>query len=159
MPDFPNIILYAIPFFITAMTLELYVITKAKFKSLKGYKVEDALASIAMGLGNVFLGFLSKALVLLIFFWVYNNYRIFEIPITGWSFVLLFFADDFSYYWFHRISHECRLFWASHVIHHSSEHYNLSVSFRLSWTQNLKLLFFLIISYDDEYAFHLHYYY
>ena len=134
MPDFPNIILYAIPFFITAMALELYVITKAKFKSLKGYKVKDALASIAMGLGNVFLGFLSKALVLLIFFWVYNNYRIFEIPITGWSFVLLFFADDFSYYWFHRISHECRLFWASHVIHHSSEHYNLSTALRQTWS-------------------------
>jgi len=48
--------------------------------------------------------------------------------------VLLFFADEFSYYWFHRTSHECRLFWASHVVHHSSQRYNLSTAVRQSWT-------------------------
>ena len=45
-----------------------------------------------------------------------------------------FFADDFSYYWFHRTSHECRFFWASHVVHHSSQHYNLSTALRQTWT-------------------------
>ncbi|RNC87101.1 MAG: sterol desaturase family protein [Winogradskyella sp.] len=134
MPDFPNIILYAIPFFVLAMLLELYVTTRDKLKHIKGYEAKDAFASIAMGLGNVFLGFLSKALVLLVFFWLYNNYRLFEIPVVWWSFVLLFFADDISYYWFHRISHECRLFWASHVIHHSSQHYNLSTALRQTWS-------------------------
>ncbi|WP_299367333.1 sterol desaturase family protein [Winogradskyella sp.] len=134
MPNFPNIILYAIPFFILAMALELYVTTRAQLKHVKGYEVKDAFASIAMGLGNVFLGFASKAIVLLVFFWIYDNYRLFEIPIVWWSFVLLFFADDFSYYWFHRISHECRLFWASHVVHHSSQHYNLSTALRQTWS-------------------------
>jgi sterol desaturase/sphingolipid hydroxylase (fatty acid hydroxylase superfamily) len=47
--------------------------------------------------------------------------------------VLLFFADDFAYYWFHRISHESRFFWASHVVHHSSEHFNLSTALRQTW--------------------------
>lgn len=134
MPNFPNIILYAIPFFVLAMALELYVVSKEQFKKVKGYELKDALASISMGLGNVILGFLSKALVLLVFFWIYENFRIFEIPIAWWSFVLLFFADDFSYYWFHRISHECRIFWASHVIHHSSQHYNLSTALRQTWS-------------------------
>ena len=134
MPDFPNIILYAIPFFILAMLLELYVTTREQLKHVKGYEPKDALASISMGLGNVFLGFASKALVLLVFFLVYDNFKIFEIPIAWWSFVLLFFADDLSYYWFHRISHECRLFWASHVVHHSSEHYNLSTALRQTWS-------------------------
>ena len=131
MPDFPNIILYAIPFFILAMVLELYVTTK---KHIKTYEAKDAFSSIAMGLGNVFLGFASKALVLLLLFWVYNNFRLFTIPIAWWSFGLLFFADDFSYYWFHKISHECRLFWASHVVHHSSKHYNLSTALRQTWS-------------------------
>ena len=134
MPNFPNIILYAIPFFVLAMALELYVVSKEQFKKVKGYELKDALASISMGLGNVILGFLSKALVLLVFFWIYENFRIFEIPIAWWSFVLLFFADDFSYYWFHRISHECRIFCASHVIHHSSQHYNLSTALRQTWS-------------------------
>ena len=131
MPDFPNIILYAIPFFILAMLLELYVTIKM---GIKTYEPKDAFSSIAMGLGNVFLGFGSKVLVLLVFFWVYDSFRLLEIPIVWWSFVLLFFADDFAYYWFHRISHECRLFWASHVVHHSSKHYNLSTALRQTWS-------------------------
>ena len=131
MPDFPTIILYAIPFFILAMLLELYVTIKM---GIKTYEPKDAFSSIAMGLGNVFLGFGSKVLVLLVFFWVYDSFRLLEIPIVWWSFVLLFFADDFAYYWFHRISHECRLFWASHVVHHSSKHYNLSTALRQTWS-------------------------
>lgn len=131
MPDFPNIILYAIPAFIVAMLLELYVSFK---QHLKTYEIRDSFSSIAMGLGNVFLGFLSKGIVLLALTWVYSNFRISTVPITWWSFLLLFFADDFAYYWFHRISHECRLFWASHVVHHSSQHYNLSTALRQTWS-------------------------
>src|SRR5688572_30505785 len=107
MPEFPNLIHFAIPFFIASMLLELFITTK---KNIKSYEPKDALTSIAMGLGNVFIGFISKA------------------------FVLLFFADDFSYYWFHRISHECRFFWASHVVHHSSQNYNLSTALRQTWS-------------------------
>ncbi len=134
MPEFPNIIHFAIPFFILSMLLELYVTTREKFKETKGYETKDAFASIAMGLGNVFLGFLSKALVLGAFVLIYENFRIFTIPVAWWSFILIFFADDLSYYWFHRISHECRLFWASHVVHHSSQHYNLSTALRQTWS-------------------------
>ncbi|WP_452601208.1 sterol desaturase family protein [Pontimicrobium sp. MEBiC06410] len=131
MTDFPDIILFAIPFFILAMLLELYVTIK---QGIKGYEVKDSLASISMGLGNVFLGFLSKVLVIVSFFYIYDNYRFFTIPVTWWSFILILFADDFAYYWFHRISHECRLFWASHIIHHSSQHYNLSTALRQTWS-------------------------
>jgi sterol desaturase/sphingolipid hydroxylase (fatty acid hydroxylase superfamily) len=131
MPEFPNIILFAIPFFILAMLVELYYTVK---HNIKTYQPKDAFSSIGMGLGNVFLGFLSKAIVLGSFVYIYEHFRFFTIPLTWWSFVLLFFADDFSYYWFHRISHECRLFWASHVIHHSSEHYNLSTALRQTWS-------------------------
>jgi sterol desaturase/sphingolipid hydroxylase (fatty acid hydroxylase superfamily) len=50
--------------------------------------------------------------------------------------VLLFFADDFSYYWFHRTAHNVNWFWASHVVHHSSQHYNLAAALRQTWTGN-----------------------
>ena len=131
MPDFPPIILFAIPFFILAMLLELYITAK---RNIKTYTTKDAFSSIAMGLGNVFIGFLSKIIVLAALFYVYDNFRFFTIPFAWWSFILLLFADDLSYYWFHRISHENRLFWASHVIHHSSKHYNLSTALRQTWT-------------------------
>jgi len=131
MPEFPPIILYAIPFFAFAMLLELFITAK---KNIKTYTAKDAFSSIAMGLGNVFLGFLSKVIVFGALYFIYDNFRFFTIPIAWWSFVILFFADDLSYYWFHRISHENRLFWASHVIHHSSQHYNLSTALRQTWT-------------------------
>ena len=55
-------------------------------------------------------------------------------PTSVWTWVLLFFADDLAYYWFHRTHHEVRLFWASHVVHHSSTYFNLSTALRQSWT-------------------------
>jgi sterol desaturase/sphingolipid hydroxylase (fatty acid hydroxylase superfamily) len=131
MPEFPNIILYAIPFFILAMLVELWVTIKMHNKT---YKTKDAFASISMGLGNVLIGFFSKAIVLASFFYIYEHFRFFTIPLTWWSFVLIFFSDDFTYYWYHRVSHECRFFWASHVVHHSSEHYNLSTALRQTWS-------------------------
>src|SRR5208337_1451057 len=43
-------------------------------------------------------------------------------------------GNEFSYYWFHRVSHECRFFWASHVVHHSSQRYNFSTALHQTWT-------------------------
>lgn len=131
MTEFPDIILFAIPFFILSMLIELFYTVK---QNIKTYEKKDAFSSISMGLGNVFLGFFSKAIVLAAFYFIYEHFRFFTIPVIWWSFVLIFLADDFSYYWFHRISHQSRLFWASHVVHHSSQHYNLSTALRQTWS-------------------------
>ena len=130
IPELPNLIHYAIPFFILTVILEIILTVKVK---LEDYDFKDATTSVLMGLGNVFLGFLSKAMVLTLFLFLYN-YRIFTIYFTWWSWILILFAEDFTYYWFHRISHESRLFWASHVVHHSSKKYNLSTDLRQTWS-------------------------
>ena len=131
MPNFPPVIIYAIPFFVLAMLLEFFVTST---KNIKSYTTKDAFSSIAMGLGNVFIGLVSKLFVFAALYYVSENFRVFTIPITWWSFIILIFLDDFSYYWFHRTSHENRFFWASHVVHHSSKHYNLSTALRQTWT-------------------------
>ena len=131
IPQIPNLIYLAIPFFILSIIIEVLIAAKGKTKA---YETKDAITSISMGLGNVFLGLISKALVLIIFVYIYENFRFFTIPFTWWAWVLILFADDFTYYWFHRISHESRFFWASHIIHHSSQHYNLSTALRQTWT-------------------------
>jgi hypothetical protein len=64
-------------------------------------------------------------------------------PGDWWVWVLLFFADDLAYYTFHRVSHESRVFWASHVVHHSSQHYNLSTALRQTWVPMTYLPFWL----------------
>ena len=131
MTEFPNIIHYAIPCFLLTMLIEFVVSIQINHKTYEG---KDFMTSIAMGLGNVAIDLVSKIMVFAVFFYVYNHFRIFTIPVTWWSFVLLFFLEDFSYYWFHRKSHEIRFFWASHVVHHSSTHYNLSTALRQTWT-------------------------
>ena len=74
MPQFPNLIHFAIPFFVISILLELYI---AKKQHLNTYEIKDALTSISMGIGNVIIGFVSKALVLVALYYVYENFRFF----------------------------------------------------------------------------------
>jgi sterol desaturase/sphingolipid hydroxylase (fatty acid hydroxylase superfamily) len=66
--------------------------------------------------------------------WFAYRHRLTDIPFTAWSFLIVFVLEDLRYYLWHRISHRSRWFWASHVIHHSSQHFNLSTNLRQSWT-------------------------
>jgi sterol desaturase/sphingolipid hydroxylase (fatty acid hydroxylase superfamily) len=131
IPEIPNLIHYAIPFFILTLIIEIVLTSR---RHMKSYTFKDAAASISMGLGNVFIGLLAKALVFSALTYVYLHLRIFTIPFVWWAWILVILADDFCYYWFHRISHENRFFWASHVVHHSSQLYNLSTALRQTWT-------------------------
>lgn len=131
IPEIPNLIHYAIPFFVVTIILEVILTVKVK---MEHYNFKDAGASITMGLGNVALGFVSKIIVLGAFYLVYNWFHLFDIQFVWWAWILLLFIDDFCYYWYHRISHESRFFWASHVVHHSSKKYNLSTALRQTWS-------------------------
>jgi len=131
VPEIPDLILYAIPFFILTLIIEIIVDTREKANA---YETKDVITSISMGLGNVFLGIFSKALVFAAFIFIYENFRFFSIPFEWWAWILILFAEDIAYYWFHRISHESRFFWASHVVHHSSQKYNLGTALRQTWT-------------------------
>src|SRR5690554_3855836 len=110
-------ILYAIPLFTIAMLVELLLIYRDQRKS---YEAKDSIASITMGIGSLVIGVAVKFSVF-IFFTYLHQFAIFEIGYQWWAWVLLFFADDFSFYWHHRLSHEVRILWAAHVNHHSSE--------------------------------------
>ena len=85
-------------------------------------------------------GALTAGLVFSLGAWL-HQFRLFDIPLMWWSFMLCFVADDFAYYLFHRSAHRVRWFWASHVVHHSSEAYNLSTALRQTWTGFVSLNF------------------
>ena len=129
----PAVLFYAIPAFVLLVIAEWYYSYKEQ-KAL--YETKDAFSSMALGIGNVISGFGSKVLVFGAFFLVYK-FRIYTLDASlWWVWVLAFFGDDFSYYWFHRSSHHIRFFWASHVVHHTSERYNLAAALRQTWTGN-----------------------
>ncbi len=130
-----EVLYYAIPFFVLLLIAE-YLSFKHlgdHDQDMVGFESRDTRTSLTMGLGNVAINVAWKFVVLAIFVAIYEITPLRLDAGDWWVWVLLFFADDFSYYWFHRISHESRLFWASHVVHHSSQHYNLSTALRQTW--------------------------
>ena len=136
-----EIILYAIPGFIFLMLAEwLYGLATGR----NTYRLADTIASISLGSisrmrGLLFLGF---------GFWFFDQAtdgnHLLQLPDSGfgiWLFAML--AYDFSYYWFHRVSHEVNLFWAAHVVHHQSEDYNLGTALRQSGSGVIGFIFYL----------------
>ncbi len=113
-------------------------------ESREHYDTKDAMAAVGVGIGNLLSSALAKGFVFGVILLFYNWTPLY-FPVSWWSFVLCFIVVDFLRYWAHRIAHEQRFWWATHVTHHSSEQYNFSVTFRLSWTQHIKVIFFIPI--------------
>jgi sterol desaturase/sphingolipid hydroxylase (fatty acid hydroxylase superfamily) len=129
----PNPVAWAIPAFVVLMLAELFV---GRFLHSTRYEVKDTMASLMMGLGNIVIGLVAGLLIGAVTVALYQV-RLFDLGLQWWVFVLIFFAEDFCYYWMHRLSHERRWLWASHIVHHSSQHYNLSTALRQTWTSLL----------------------
>ncbi len=135
--DIPNLVNLAIPAFLLLLLVEA-VVSAIGQRDL--FEAKDTFASLAMGVGNVLTNLFAKAMVLGVFWVIYRHTGFLKAVLTPdqwWVWGLLFFAEDFSYYWFHRVSHGSRFFWASHVVHHSSQKYNLGTALRQTWTGNL----------------------
>ena len=128
---------FAVPGFVLLVLLEM---VWAWRKSPNSYEPRDTLTSLAMGLGSTVAGLLTAGLVGGAFLAVYGH-RLFEIGWVWWAWIACFVLDDLAYYWFHRTAHRVRWFWASHVNHHSSQHYNLSTALRQTWTGTIAFSF------------------
>ncbi|NJC24679.1 sterol desaturase family protein [Neolewinella antarctica] len=155
--DFPPVIVYAVPVMIF-LTLMEWFLRRREYKHelaeaiARGddrgiadkykYDVKDGLAAAGVGIGNLISTAAVKALTFGVILFFYNLTPLY-VPTAWWSFIVCFFVVDFCRYWAHRVAHEQRFWWATHVTHHSSEQYNFSVSFRLSWTQHIKVIFFI----------------
>lgn len=127
-----SLIVYSIPAFFILIAIELIV---DKIKKTHYYRLNDMISNINTGIVQQVTGVLLKILNIGVYIWIYDNYRIMTIPQTWYTWILLLFGVDFFYYWFHRLSHEISVLWGTHVVHHQSEEYNLSVALRQSATQ------------------------
>ncbi|NPV24575.1 sterol desaturase family protein [Bradyrhizobium aeschynomenes] len=109
------------------------------------YDPAETLASFGVAIGNVIAKALTSGVAAFPLVFAYQH-RLFEISRESfWSWVMLFMAVEFCYYWFHRASHRIRWLWATHAVHHSATRFNLSAGIRLGWTGQLTgaFLFFL----------------
>lgn len=132
-------VIIAIPMYFILMAIEMISL---RFQKHPSYRLDDAITNINCGVISQVTGIFIKILSIGVYILIYENLAFFTIPNNIWTFLLLFFLYDFCYYWAHRMSHEVNLFWGGHVVHHSSEEYNLSVALRQSSTQTIWTFFF-----------------
>ncbi len=154
-----GIIQASIPLFFLLIAVELLV---ARLGHRTFYRLNDSISDLSAGTLSQIAGIATKVLLVGAYGWVFDHARVQRLgmipawpdgamvgratgaididlaALAGWS--AAFVAVDLAYYWFHRVSHEVNLFWAGHVVHHSSEEYNLAVALRqtavggaLSW--------------------------
>jgi sterol desaturase/sphingolipid hydroxylase (fatty acid hydroxylase superfamily) len=132
----PDPVQLAGPAFILLVLIE---IVAARWLGRESYELKDAAASLMMGFVNGIELIIAGAVLYAVFTAV-GHWRLFEIGYQWWAFLLLFFAEDLCFYWFHRLSHEHRIWWAVHVSHHSSQHYNLTTALRQPWFGTVALI-------------------
>lgn len=130
-----SLILYAIPFFLGCIALE-YVISKRNAQQV--YRFHDAVTSLNIGFISETIRSVLKLMSIFVYALVVDQVAAFEWDLKNPAvWVVAFFMYDFFYYWAHRSGHEVNLLWASHVVHHSSEEFNLSTALRQSWTNQI----------------------
>ena len=135
MPNLPDPTQVFVPGFVALVLIEMIA---ARLTRPERYEPRDTLTSLALGLGSVVAGIIFGGVLgaVGLFFW---RMRLFDIGWGWYWFVLAFVLDDLAYYWVHRAGHRIRWVWASHVNHHSSQHYNLSTALRQTWTGAVSL--------------------
>lgn len=129
-----NFIALSVPAFFVLIGLELLggVVAGRKY-----YRFNDAVTNLSCGIGSQVLGVFFAIFTFWGYSYAFDNYKRFNIEENALNWFLLFLGVDFAYYWFHRLSHEINAIWATHIVHHQSEEYNLSVALRQSWFQTL----------------------
>jgi sterol desaturase/sphingolipid hydroxylase (fatty acid hydroxylase superfamily) len=130
-----DLIAASIPFFFGLIGLELLV-ARARKRPL--YRLSDSISDLSCGILSQLAGIFLVLLTVAAYGWVAQHFAIQRfLPVPGWSpsplaWAVVFLLDDFAYYWMHRASHGIAVLWAGHVVHHSSEEFNLTVALRQS---------------------------
>jgi sterol desaturase/sphingolipid hydroxylase (fatty acid hydroxylase superfamily) len=122
----------AVPVFLFLIFVELGV---DLWRRTRYYRLADAINSLSCGIVStgmrVFFGFLG----IYTYEWTLNHAAVVHLPANHWAtWVFAFLAYDLCYYWNHRLGHTVGLFWASHVVHHQSEEFNLTTALRQTGT-------------------------
>ncbi|GGW91433.1 sterol desaturase family protein [Alteromonas halophila] len=135
-----SVILFAIPFFLLLIILELVVDVRRKTGY---YRANDAMTSLGIGIVSRMMTLAHQLIPFTVYAVVFDAIAVLTLPDTVWVWVMAFIVYDFFYYWKHRMGHEMSILWAAHVVHHSSEDYNLTTALRQTSGALFTWIFFL----------------
>ena len=142
MSDYTVAVKYAMIFFMVTMLVEWVA---SKILKQKVYNTPDTISSISSGMTNNIKSILNLSVVIISYQWMFENFAIFQVSSSWWIYILAFLGIDFANYWTHRWNHEYNILWNRHIIHHSSEEYNLACALRQTISSVFQIYFFLYI--------------
>ena len=129
MDTYAAVLLWAIPAFFVLVLIE---ISYGHFTKKQTYTFMDTLSSLSSGMTNVIKDALVLAVILISYPFVLKYLAIFQLESSVFVYITAFICIDFASYWVHRLNHKVNIFWNQHVIHHSSEEFNLACALRQS---------------------------
>ena len=142
MEQYGQILLFAMPAFLALVLLEKWY---GWHKGKDTVPNMDMIASLSSGVTNVTKDVLGLSIAILSYEWLVTRVAIVHIQSSPLAIVIAFIVLDFAGYWVHRIDHTINFFWNSHIVHHSSEEFNLACALRQSISTFLRLFAFLLI--------------
>lgn len=142
MEAYATALTYAIPGFVLLIIIEAIA---SRIMGMKINKDMDVISSLSSGMTNTLKALMGLSIAILSYGVMVKYIALFEIESTLWLYVLAFIGHDFAGYWSHRFNHKINLFWNRHIVHHSSEEFNLSCALRQSISAFVGIYFFLYI--------------
>ncbi len=142
MEAYGKILLIAMPAFLLLVLFEKWY---GWYKGNDTVRGMDMISSLGSGITNVTKDVLGLSITILTYEWLVNRIAIFHMQSTVWTYIIAFIVIDFAGYWVHRIDHKVNIFWNSHIVHHSSEEFNLACALRQSISVFVRLFAFLLI--------------
>lgn len=142
MKEYAIALSYAIPGFLILMALEFGI---SIYRKKQVYNAYDTITSLSSGITNVVKDILGLIITVISYEWLYNNLALVKMGSHWVLFLIAFIALDFSGYWIHRFEHTINIFWNRHIIHHSSEEYNLACALRQNLSAFFALFTFLLL--------------
>jgi sterol desaturase/sphingolipid hydroxylase (fatty acid hydroxylase superfamily) len=136
METYAAILLWAIPAFLLLVLLE---IVYGHFSGKQTYSFMDTLASLSSGMTNILKDIMGLTVVLISYPYLLQRIQLQSLEAGPWTYCIAFICIDFASYWGHRLNHHINLFWNQHIIHHSSEEFNLACALRQSFSNLISL--------------------
>ena len=129
MQVYANVLLWVVPFFLILIILE---IAYGHFTGKQTHTFMDTLSSLSSGMTNILKDILGLGVIIVSYPFLVENLSLFSLENELWLYATAFICIDFASYWSHRLNHKINFFWNQHVIHHSSEEFNLACALRQS---------------------------
>lgn len=142
MEAYGKILLIAMPAFLLLVLFEKWYGWHKGNDTVRGM---DMISSLSSGITNVTKDVLGLSITILSYEWLESRIAIYHIQSTVWTYVIAFIVIDFAGYWVHRFDHKINIFWNSHIVHHSSEEFNLACALRQSISVFIRVFTFLLI--------------